>query len=216
MKKKIAAFDVDGTITFTDSFMLFLRSTTSKWGFIAKLSALLPFFLLYLLRIYSRDKVKNHILNAFLSGKSHEEYKKNCIEFSKIYEKISRADALEAIERHKVAGHEIAMVSASLEDYLIPFANSLGIKNVIATKLEVKDNILTGKMLGPNCRAQEKVNRIYEYFGDVEIIAAYGDSRGDKEMIEAAQEKYFCTLTDEPKDKGKIINDLYWGNGLKN
>lgn len=216
MKKKIAAFDVDGTITFTDSFMLFLRSTTSKWGFIAKLSALLPYFILYLLKIYSRDKVKNHILNTFLGGKSHEEYKKNCTEFSKIYAKILRKDALEEIERHKVAGHEIAMVSASLEDYLIPFANSLGIKNVIATKLEVKDNVLTGKMLGPNCRAQEKVNRIHEYFGDVEIIAAYGDSRGDKEMIEASQEKHYCTLIDEPNDKGKIINDLYWGNGLKN
>ena len=215
MKKKIAAFDVDGTITFTDSFMLFLRSTTSKWGFITKLSALLPFFLLYILKIYSRDKVKNCILNIFLSGKSHEEYKKNCLEFSKIYKKILRNDALEAIERHKVAGHEIAMVSASLEDYLIPFANSLGIKNVIATKIEVKENILTGKMLGPNCRAQEKVNRIYEYFGDVEIIAAYGDSRGDKEMIEAAQEKHYRTLIDAPKDRGKIINDLYWGNGLK-
>ena len=216
MKKKIAAFDVDGTITFTDSFMLFLRSTTNKWAFIANLLLLLPFFLLYILKIYSRDKVKNCILNTFLGGKNHDEYKKNCIEFSKIYEKILRADALEAIERHKVAGHEIAMVSASLEDYLIPFANKLGIKNVIATKIEVKDNILTGKMLGPNCRAQEKVNRIYEYFGDVEIIAAYGDSRGDKEMIEAAKEKHYRTLIDEPKDKGKIVNDLYWGNGLKN
>ncbi len=215
MKKKIAAFDVDGTITFTDSFMLFLRSTTSNWGFIVNLLLLLPYFLLYVLKINSRDKVKNHILNAFLGGKNIDEYKNNCTEFSKIYEKILRADALEAIERHKVAGHEIAMVSASLEDYLIPFANKLGIKNVIATKLEVKDNILTGKMLGPNCRAQEKVNRIYEYFGDVEIIAAYGDSRGDKEMIEAAKEKHYRTLIDEPKDKGKIVNDLYWGNGLK-
>ena len=216
LKKKIAAFDVDGTITFTDSFMLFLRFTTSKWGFIAKLTALLPFFILYIFKIYSRDDVKNRILNAFLHGKNTKEYKEYCVEFSEIYAKILRSDALKAIESHKVAGHELALVSASLEDYLIPFANSLGIKNVIATKLEIKDDVLTGKMLGPNCRAQEKLNRIYQYFGDVEIIAAYGDSRGDKEMIEAAKEKHYRTLIDEPKNKGEIVRELYLGGGLIN
>ncbi len=214
LKKKIAAFDVDGTLTFTDSFMLFLRFLTSKWDFIAKLIELTPFFILYILKIKSRDEVKNHILAKFLRGMDKETYQKKCQEFAKIYPKIMRHDALLAIERHKAAGHELALVSASLEDYLNYFAKSLEIKHVLATKMDFENNVLSGKMAGRNCRAQEKLNRIHEYFGDIEIIAAYGDSRGDKEMIDAAHEKNYRTLIDEPKNRRQIINQLYWGDGL--
>lgn len=212
----LAAFDVDGTITFTDSFMLFLRFYVGKSKFILNLILLLPVFILYSIKIINRDKAKNQILQLFFKGEIEKNYKAKCLEFADIYSQITRNDAIEAIKNHQKKGEIVALVSASLEDYLQPFAHKLDIEHVIATKMEIKNGILTGKMLGPNCRAAEKYNRIIEKFGNIKIIAAYGDSRGDKEMIEAAQNKYYRTLKDAPINHKKIISQLYWGNIFPN
>ncbi|MCZ6166669.1 hypothetical protein O6B35_01880 [Campylobacter ureolyticus] len=47
--------------------------------------------------------------------------------------------------------------------------------------------------MGKNCYAKEKVRRIKETFdlSKFDKIIAYGDSRGDKEMIEFADEGYY-------------------------
>lgn len=211
---QLAAFDVDGTILFCDSFMLFLRFYAGKIGFILNIISLTPVFILYIFKIINRDAAKNRILSVFLKGESEETYKKKCNEFAKIYNIISRKDAIEAIKKHQKNGEIVALVSASLEDYLFPFANSLEINHVIATKMEIINGKLSGKMLGQNCRAQEKLNRIYENFGEIEIIAAYGDSRGDKEMIMAAKNQFYRTLIDRPANHKKIINQLYWGDNF--
>lgn len=212
--QKLAAFDVDGTLTFTDSFMLFLRYKTSALVFALKLVSLTPVFIAYFFKLISRDITKEYILSSFLKGMKQADYQERCNNFAKIYDNIIRNDGIEAIKYHQSQGHIVTLVSASLEDYLIPFAKKHSIENVIATRLEIKNGILTGKMLGSNCRAQEKLNRIHEKFGDIEIIAAYGDSRGDKEMIDAATNKFYRTLNDAPPDYKKIKRALYFSKIL--
>ncbi len=63
----------------------------------------------------------------------------------------------------------------------------------IATKLEVKNYKITGNYSGNNCSGQEKVRRIKENFNlsDFDLIIAYGDSRGDREMLELADNKNY-------------------------
>ena len=63
----------------------------------------------------------------------------------------------------------------------------------LCTQIEVKDEHLTGRLLGKNCYGQEKVDRIKEVLPqreDYELIA-YGDSRGDKEMLDYADERHY-------------------------
>jgi phosphatidylglycerophosphatase C len=211
MAKKLAAFDVDGTLTFTDSFMLFLRFSTTRFGFLWRMIILLPVFTLYLVRIINRDGAKNHILSMFFKNMRVEKYQNLCNEFGAIYPKILRQDGIEAVKKHLENGDDVALVSASLEGYLIPLGEQLGVKTIIATKMEIIGDKLSGKMLGPNCRAQEKVNRIRKNYGNIEIIAAYGDSRGDKEMLEAATNAYYCHLKQAPLNAKQIKNALYWG-----
>ncbi|KAF0186255.1 MAG: cicA [Hyphomonadaceae bacterium] len=214
-KPKIAAFDVDGTLTFTDSFLLFLRFVSGRWFFLLNMIKLLPVFLVYGVRLISRDEAKNRILSVFLKNMPQEKYLRKCQEFAQIaYPIIARADGLSCLKSHQGIGDVVVFVSASLEDYLIPWAHSLGVKHVIATKMEVKNGKLTGKMAGANCRAQEKVNRIRAIFGDAEIVAAYGDSRGDKEMLAASHTPYYRKLVDEPAEANRIKRALYWGNLL--
>ena len=60
---------------------------------------------------------------------------------------------------------------------------------VLATKMEVdKDGVLTGSFSTANCYGSEKVRRLMEVEPDREnyYLCAYGDSRGDKELLEFA------------------------------
>jgi phosphoserine phosphatase len=64
---------------------------------------------------------------------------------------------------------------------------------LIGTKLEVKDGILTGQLATKNCYGSEKVRRIREIYNidECEHIYAYGDSRGDKELLDFADESFY-------------------------
>jgi phosphoserine phosphatase len=65
---------------------------------------------------------------------------------------------------------------------------------VLWTKMEFNP-CFTGRFLTPNCYAQEKVNRILAAYPELETdrssvyVTAFGDSRGDKEMLEFADER---------------------------
>ena len=213
--QKLACFDVDETLTYTDSFLLFLRYTTNPLLFVLKMLSVTPYFLLYAIRLISRDRVKNHLLSAFLKDMRQDKYLSLCQSYAaNIYPIISRDDGLLRIKSHQGVGDKVVLVSASLEDYLLPWAQSLGINTIIATRMEVIEGRLSGKMLGENCRGIIKVKRIRELFPYAEIIAAYGDSAGDKEMLEAAITPNYRKLVDEPRNARAIIHGLYWGNGL--
>ena len=71
------------------------------------------------------------------------------------------------------------------------FISKIGIIDILATRIEVDSNgLLTGRFLSKNCYGQEKVNRLLEVEPnrDEYTLHAYGDSRGDKEMLAFADE----------------------------
>ena len=88
----------------------------------------------------------------------------------------------------------VVILSASIENWIRYWAEEVGADMVLATKIETnKNGLLTGKFLSKNCYGQEKVNRLLEMFpnrNDYKIIA-YGDSRGDKELIEISDKGYY-------------------------
>jgi phosphatidylglycerophosphatase C len=89
---------------------------------------------------------------------------------------------------HAARGHEVAIVSASLDVYIERVAEHLGVETVLCSRLEV-DGIgrVTGRLVGGNCRGAGKATRIRERFGaDGYELWAYGDSAGDAEMLAAA------------------------------
>jgi phosphoserine phosphatase len=65
---------------------------------------------------------------------------------------------------------------------------------VLGTKLEVRDGKLTGRFITPNCYGQEKVNRLKQVLNEPRqaySIKAFGDSRGDKELLEYADQGHY-------------------------
>jgi phosphatidylglycerophosphatase C len=214
--RNVVAFDVDGTLTWTDSFMLFLRFISGRWGFVVRMIGLVPVFLAYVLRLRSRDATKNLLMTAFLKGMSEVRYSQWCADFARVaYPIIARPDGVARLHSHLGVRDEVALVSASLEGYLLPWAETLGVETVLATQVQVQYGVLTGAMLGPNCRCEQKVARIKARFGDATIVAAYGDSRGDHEMLAASQNPGMLVFNEAPPNRRALWWDLYFGNLLE-
>jgi phosphatidylglycerophosphatase C len=216
MEAAVIAFDVDGTLTWTDSFMLFLRFFAGRQRFFLDMLALLPDFALYTVKLIDRDTTKTRLLRKFLAGVPFDTYQARARAFAAvIYPLIARPDAVQRLRTHLGVKDEVAFVSASLDQYLIPWAQSLGVRTVLATRLEVVQGRLSGQMVGRNCRAEEKVARLHDRFGDAPIVAAYGDSAGDTAMLKAAGQGHYRLFQDAPPNRGQILRALYLGQMME-
>ena len=67
------------------------------------------------------------------------------------------------------------------------------------TPLSAGHGRITGAFNGENCRGPEKVARLQAMFGeDVRLAAAYGDTSGDTEMLQIAEEKGYRVFNGRP------------------
>jgi phosphatidylglycerophosphatase C len=76
----------------------------------------------------------------------------------------------------------------------------LGADALLGTELvfDAEDRV-SGGFAGPNCRGAEKVRRLQAAYGpDIRLAAAYGDTSGDTEMLEIADEQGFRVFTGKP------------------
>lgn len=183
--KKIAFFDFDGTITTKDTMFELIRHLKGDTRFYLGFLLNIPVFAAMKLKLISKQTAKEKLLTWFFKGTDLAEFQEGCDVFatSKL-PALTREDALKEIAKLKAEGFEIVVVSASAENWIKKWAESTGLK-LIATKLDVSNAKLTGKLYGANCNGPEKENRIrlaYDLsdFGD---IYCYGDSGGDQEML---------------------------------
>ena len=84
-------------------------------------------------------------------------------------------------------GHEVVLVSGALDFLMQYLADHLGATDVIANRLEIKDNKATGKLLRPVVAGPEKAKLIREHAharGHVlDECFAYSDSYSDVPML---------------------------------
>lgn len=190
---KLAIFDFDGTITKRDSLLEFIKFAVGYKRFVLGLLVLSPILFSYKLKIIANDTAKQYLFSWYFKGMKQESFIKIADEYS-LYEinKIVRQKALDRIEWHKKEGHTIVVVSASLECWLRPWCEKNGLE-LIGTKMKIDNDIVVGTFLTKNCYGKEKVHRIKEQYilEEYEYIYAYGDSKGDKDILDIAHEKYY-------------------------
>jgi phosphatidylglycerophosphatase C len=194
MPLQMIAFDFDGTITTKDTFALFLRywAGTPRWLF--NLFKLLPVFLAYTLKLIDRNKVKEHVVRTFFKNADEEKLNVSAKQFAtEIIPKLIRPEALKTLKKKNVAPNKLYIVSASINHYLDVWAETQGIQHVIATNLQVENGRLTGELSGVNCWGAGKMTKIAAEMAQTpfKLVEAYGDTRGDREMLHAAQESYY-------------------------
>ncbi|MHB8671330.1 MAG: HAD-IB family hydrolase [Acidimicrobiales bacterium] len=184
----VAAFDFDGTITRRDTLMPFLRELC---GGAVVARAVLAAIGTALVEGVDRDRLKAAVLGRLLAGRPIEQVDALVPPFAeRVVSSGLRDDTLERVAWHRQQGHALVVISASPELYVGPIARRLGFDAALATRLEVgADGRLSGALVGDNVRGPEKVRRLRQHLdqgrGAVRLWA-YGNSRGDAELLAAA------------------------------
>jgi phosphatidylglycerophosphatase C len=191
--KTLALFDFDGTITDKDSFLEFIRFYKGLPGMVLGLILLSPILLLYKIHLIHNWKAKEIVFTFFFRNEYYNVFKKKCRNFSDfIIPGIIKPNALETIGKHILNGHKVIVISASFEEYLTDWCEKLRI-DCIGTRIDVRNNRLTGKIRGKNCYGKEKVSRLKQYI-DIEQydeVLVYGNSKGDWALMEIADQKFY-------------------------
>lgn len=190
--KKLYFFDFDGTITNTDTMFLFLKfCNPKKYTFQFLKHSFL--FALVKLKLANAEKVKKSFIASIIKGYGRQKLEKLSYDFFEKYNtEIIRDNALDFIKNINKSETESYFVTASLDIWVKPFAEKFGF-GLLATKAEFKDEIFTGDFASKNCNGKEKVNRIKKEIlnKDYDKTIAFGDTDGDKEMLEWADESFF-------------------------
>ncbi len=189
----LSVFDFDGTLTVHDSFIPFLRFSFGKRIFARKLVKLVLPTLRCMRKKLTRDELKEVLIKTFLTGVEerwlHEKARSFC---AANWDRLMRPSGLLAVAAEVNSCAKVTICSASPAMVLAPFAERLGI-DLIGTQLEVVDGILTGNITGHNCRCAQKVRRLERVYGPLDRyhLRAWGDTRGDYELLAAAQDAHW-------------------------
>ncbi len=192
-KPVIAAFDFDGTITTRDTFVPYLDRAFGWWPVRRALLSLTGEAVRLLLKRRTRDDFKAKLIKRLFTGQALARLREVGHGHASAIESLLRPAAIERIVWHRQQGHRLVMVSASLDLYLEPIAERLGFDDLLCTRLSHDRSLCDGGMEGENCRAAEKIQRLERLLGALDdyVIYAYGDSAGDKELLEAADFPHF-------------------------
>jgi len=200
VENAIYVFDFDGTITTKDTFALFLRYYAGLPRWTLNVTALLPTFIAYKLGLIDRHAVKKAVVKRFFTGADAQALDARAAQFAKdVIPGLIRPAAqsrLNALLSAPDSQREsLYICSASIGPYLRHWAKTQNIaeNHVLATELESINGAHTGALEGYNVWGPNKVRRIHDTFlpQSVKILEAYGDTRGDKEMLHAADVSFF-------------------------
>ncbi len=192
--KTIVAFDFDGTLTKKDSFLEFISFCKGKTKLYLNLPYMAIVWGLFKLKILKRQYAKEAIFSRFFKGMPIEDFNTAGVAFSKTIDNMLRAGVKNKIASYVAQDYKLVIVSASIHNWIIPWAKQNNIETVISTQIEVDGSgLITGKFKLLNCVGQEKVNRFLKMFPDRTHykLIVYGDTEGDKALMDLADESYF-------------------------
>lgn len=161
--KKIAIFDLDGTLTYSDNFKSFmlkiLIKSPKKWIFI-------PYLLLSFLKYFLfKDYIRRSKLKAIHTRIILKNQKKDFIE----NEANKHVDAMinnlnknvfDYFNHFKKLNYTTILATGSLDVYTKYFVKKIGLNFYVATELETKNFKFTGKIINSNCIGRNKYLKI--------------------------------------------------------
>jgi phosphatidylglycerophosphatase C len=197
-RARVAAFDLDGTLTDGGSvfgWLCFLAGRARAYR--AAASLLGPLALGALRSGPSADRAKERLFVALLDGLDARDATARSRAFAiEHLARHARPEVVARLEWHQRHGHQTVVVSASPQLYVDVVAECLGTDGAIGTRLATDaQGRLTGRYLERNCRGPEKVRRFDEWLasnaaGPSPEVFAYGNSRGDRRLLARADHAF--------------------------
>jgi phosphatidylglycerophosphatase C len=183
-RRWVAVFDLDGTLTWHDTLLLFLisflRRHPRRWFGLWRL----PFALVgFMARNGDRGVLKSQLIQMAMAGSTRSVIDECADSFVHTLRPCRRLRpaALAALEAHRAAGDHLVLLSASPDLYVPRIARVLGFERTLCTEIEWQGDRLVGALKTANRRGPEKLRCLTwlrtQYPGLP--IVAYGNSASD-------------------------------------
>lgn len=196
VKRSIAFFDFDGTITTKDTMLELIKFHFGNYKFIEGMIYVFPWIAGMKTKFVSHQTAKEKLLSYFFKGMPEEKFIQICSDFSrKKLPGLIRESAKQKIEQYQKNKIPVVVVTASAEHWVNEWCRSVNVE-CIASKMELINGHLTGKLSGHNCNYEEKVVRIKNNYllENYDEIHCYGDTGGDRKMLEIATHRFYKSL----------------------
>ncbi len=193
--KKISIFDLDGTLTKSDTYLPyligFLKRNPKRW----LKASILPFaVVMFYLKIHDNQWLKTIFLKTILGGETKENILAwNKIFLDKLFTEGLREDIVTILKKKQNAGDIILLSTASLDIYVPDIQNWFSINHLICTNTLWQDDCLTGELDGNNCYGLEKLARVKSYMRKHNIsgeVSVYSDHASDWPIMNYADKAY--------------------------
>jgi phosphatidylglycerophosphatase C len=186
----LAVFDLDGTLTWRDTLLLFLLSFLRRHP--SRLFGLwrLPFALgSFLARHRDRALLKSRVIRMVMGG-VHRPVIEACagafVETLPLHR--LRPMALAVLEGHRAAGDHVVLLSASPDLYVPLIGRMLGFERTLCTEIQWRGDRLVGTLKTPNRQGPEKsrcLAWLRSQYPGLPVIA-YGNSAADLDHMRHA------------------------------
>ena len=190
----LAVFDLDGTLTKRDTLIPYLAGFLLKHpSRLVRLPRLLAASAAYGTGRMSNAALKEAFLSAVLGGITRDVLQSWTQTFTeRLIVNGFRRDAVQTLCWHRASGHYIVILSASVDLYVRPLGQLLGVDEVVCTEVEWQDERLTGRLATPNCAGDEKVRRLEMLMERLpsRSVWAYADRRSDLPLLQRATHAY--------------------------
>ena len=196
----LALFDFDHTITYVDTYSRFLRASARPGRRRRGELALAPWLLGYRMGLVSAPSLRARATDVAFRDRMESEVRAHGEHYARVdLPRMVRPGMLERIGWHQSRDHTVVVVSGSLDVYLRPWCDALGL-GLICNELESASGRLTGRY-HPCDRATDKAAHIHARYdlASYASVHAYGDSNEDRPMLALAQHRWF---------RGRRISDM--------
>ncbi len=206
MPRRLAVFDLDGTLTRGDTYLGFgcglLARKPLRW---VRMPALLVPALAFVVRLIDQGALKGAVLRVLFAGLARSEVHAWAQRFARTTVALGMyPEALAAFRSHVANGDYTVLMSASPDLYVPEIAQLLGASECVCTAVRWNGALLDGRLAGPNCRGEEKalvLERLRQQHPGLSVIG-YGNSGHDIAHLMRCDEAVY--VNPRPRMRGRL------------
>ncbi len=204
--RKVAVFDLDGTITYRDTYVDFLLFCLKKRpARLLRSGALVAYYCAYKTGLKSNHWLKAKFLGTIAGGLGGERLDVLCEAFAAQTVKNNiKPQALQELKKLKQQGYVLVLATASFEFYVSLLFKSLDMDHLLCTKALFDNTGITGALDGKNCIGAEKARQVESLLSRFQLKCvdrAYSDDKVDLPLFKMAK----VALVIDPKPATALV-----------